>query len=173
MLPLALSVRVAEYDEAVLLDVAGNIQRTGLPLRSLGAHGVAMLDHTPLYPFLLSLYAPAPGESLLLARGVTVLAALLCIGLTYKIGAVLGGRAAGFLAAAFVALNPFLAVYAYFVRMETFMVAFALSAVYTSSATGRSPRVMLCWRDARWPLRSCSRSLRSCSRFRPACMRGS
>ncbi len=130
ILPLARAVRVAEYDEAVLLDVAGNIRRTGLPLRSMGAQGVAMLDHTPLYPFLLSLYAPEPGASLLLARGVTVLAALLCVALTYRIGALLGGEAAGFLAAAFVALNPFLAVYAYFARMEMFMVAFALVAIY-------------------------------------------
>jgi hypothetical protein len=130
ILPFARAVRVAEYDEAVLLDVAGNIQRMGLPLRSMGAHGVAMLDHTPLYPFLLSLYAPAPGESLLLARGVTVIAALLCVALTYQIGVILGGRSAGFLAAAFVSLNPFLAVYAYFARMEAFMVAFALVAIY-------------------------------------------
>lgn len=130
MLPLALRARVAEYDEAVFLDAARNVQRIGLPLRSAGALGAPLLEHTPLYAFLLGLYAPTTGESLLLPRGVTALAALLCLFLTYRIAAVIGGRRAGVLAVALAAVNPFLAVYAYFVRMEMFMVAAMLVALY-------------------------------------------
>jgi 4-amino-4-deoxy-L-arabinose transferase-like glycosyltransferase len=55
---------------------------------------------------------------------------MLCIVLTYKFGIVIGGKGVGFLAALFVALNPFFAVYSYFVRMEIFMVAPILLAVY-------------------------------------------
>ncbi|MCU0507115.1 MAG: glycosyltransferase family 39 protein [Anaerolineae bacterium] len=130
ILPLALNTRIAEYDEAVLLDAARNIQRVGLPLRSVGTGGAPLLEHTPAYAFLLSLYAPKPGDGLFLARGVTALAGLLCVLLSYAIAAALAGRRAGLLAAAFVALNAFLAVYAYFVRMETFMAAGILAAFY-------------------------------------------
>jgi hypothetical protein len=128
--PLARSVHVAEYDEAIFLDVARSIQRSGLPLRSIGAHGTPFLDHTPLYTFLLSLYAPPTGANLAVARGVTVLAGLLCLFLTFRIATLLGGRTAGAIAGAFVALNPFLAVYAYFVRMEMFMIAAMMVAMY-------------------------------------------
>lgn len=130
ILPLALRTRIAEYDEAVFLDAARNVQRIGLPLRSAGAQGAPLLEHTPLYAFLLSLYTPQTGAELLLPRGVTALAALFCVFLTYRIAAALGGRRAGVLAAALAALNPFLAVYAYFVRMEMFMVAAMLVALY-------------------------------------------
>lgn len=32
--------------------VARNIQKSGLPLRSIGATGVLFYDHTPLYVYL-------------------------------------------------------------------------------------------------------------------------
>jgi 4-amino-4-deoxy-L-arabinose transferase-like glycosyltransferase len=130
ILPLALNTRIAEYDEAVLLDAARSVQRVGLPLRSVGSGGAPLLEHTPAYAFLLSLYAPRAGNDLFLARGVTALAGLLCVLLTYGIGVALAGRLAGLLAAAFVALSAFMAVYAYFIRMETFMAAAILAALY-------------------------------------------
>ena len=70
------------------------------------------------------------GAACLLRRAVTAGVGLLCVVLTYAIGVSIGGKTAGFLAALFVALNPFLAVYSYFVRMEMFMVAPILLAIY-------------------------------------------
>jgi 4-amino-4-deoxy-L-arabinose transferase-like glycosyltransferase len=130
VLPLIRRVHIAEYDEVAFLDAAHNVARNGLPLRSIGAAGIPLIEHPPLYFFMLSLYAPAAGNSLFFARSVTLAAALLCIVLTYKIAAIIGGRAAGFTAALFLALNPFFAVYSYFIRMEIFMVAAVLLAVF-------------------------------------------
>lgn len=50
---LVVSVQAVEYDEAIFLDVARNICRSGLPLRSIGEAGRYYLEHTPLYPYTL------------------------------------------------------------------------------------------------------------------------
>lgn len=57
LLPLVRRVHIAKYDAAVLLDVARNIMRTGLPLRSLGPNGIPLLDHTSA--FLAALIPPS------------------------------------------------------------------------------------------------------------------
>ena len=128
--PFMASVHVAEYDEAIFLDVARNIQRMGLPLRSIGANGVFFFDHTPLYPYMLSLYAQHTDTGLFLARAVTVLAALAAIALTYRFGARFDGPRPGLLAALLLAINPFFATYAFFVRMEIFMLLALLVGFY-------------------------------------------
>ena len=124
------SVHIAEYDEAIFLDVARNIQRVGLPLRSIGANGVFFFDHTPLYPYLLSLYARHTDTGLFFFRAVTVLATS-AIALTYRFGARFDGRRTGLLAALLLAVNPFFATYAFFVRMEMFMLLALLVGFYT------------------------------------------
>jgi hypothetical protein len=57
ILPTLLSVHVLECDEVIFIDVARNIQRLGLPLRSIPAEGFFFFDHTNLYVYRLSLYA--------------------------------------------------------------------------------------------------------------------
>ncbi|HSN76789.1 MAG TPA: hypothetical protein VL334_17080, partial [Anaerolineae bacterium] len=52
VVPLAINVHVLEYDEAVFMDVARNIQRLGLPFRSLGEQGQPAFEHTPLYLYV-------------------------------------------------------------------------------------------------------------------------
>lgn len=128
--PLVARVFTAEYDEAIFLDVARNIQRLGLPLRSIGTNGIAFLDHTPLYLYLLSLYANHSHTTLVLERSVTVIAALAAVILTYRFGLRLGGRRTAFLAAFLLAINPFFLVYAFFVRMEIFMLLALLAGFY-------------------------------------------
>jgi 4-amino-4-deoxy-L-arabinose transferase-like glycosyltransferase len=145
-LPLMHSVRAAEYDEAIFLDVARNIQRVGLPLRSLGTQGIFFFDHTSLYVYLLSLYARASDAGVFVARLVTLFAALGCVGLTFLIGRELSmpapGRApgrlaprtaaawSGLLAALLLAVNPFFVTYAFFIRMEVFMLGAMLMGLY-------------------------------------------
>ncbi len=46
--------RITDYDEAVFLDVARNIQRSQLPLRSIGREGVLYFIHTPLYLYVVT-----------------------------------------------------------------------------------------------------------------------
>lgn len=128
--PLIASVHVAEYDEAIFLDVARNIQRLGLPLRSMGANGSFFFDHTPLYVYLLSLYARHNAAGLLLARLVTVVAALAAVALTYRFGARIADVRTGALAALLLAVNPFFLVHAFFVRMELFMLLCVLAGFY-------------------------------------------
>lgn len=130
LVPLMVVVRTAEYDEAIFLDVARNIQREGLPLRSLGTKGAFFFDHTPLYIYLLSLFSRHSHSGLFLARSATVLAALAAIALTYLFGLRINGRRTGVLAALLLAINPFFLVYAFFVRMEMFMLLALLLALY-------------------------------------------
>ena len=52
--PLVTQVHVAEYDEAIFLDVAQAIHTTGAPVRSSGANSSYYFDHTPLYIYTLS-----------------------------------------------------------------------------------------------------------------------
>ncbi len=123
------TVRTAEYDEAIFLDVARSIQRVGVPLRSIGA-GAVFLDHTPLYLYLLSLFASPTAGGIFFARSVTVLAALAALALTYRFGLRLGGRPVGLLAALLLGISPFFLVYAFFVRMEMFMLLAILAGLY-------------------------------------------
>jgi 4-amino-4-deoxy-L-arabinose transferase-like glycosyltransferase len=129
LLPLALRIKVAEYDEAIFLDVARNLQRIGLPLRSVGTQGVAYLEHTPLLVFLLGMVTPQTPEALAWARWMTALAGLGCVVLTYLIGERTAGWRAGLVAAVLLALRPTFAVNAYFIRQETFMTLAMLAAL--------------------------------------------
>ena len=129
LLPLALRIKVAEYDEAIFLDVARNLQRVGLPLRSMGTEGVAYLEHTPRLAFLLGMVTPQTPNALAWARWITALAGLGCVVLTYLIGERMAGWRAGLVAAALLALRPTFAVNAFFVRQETFMTLAMLAAL--------------------------------------------
>jgi 4-amino-4-deoxy-L-arabinose transferase-like glycosyltransferase len=104
---LMASVHVVEYDEAIFLDVARNIQRSGLPLRSIGEAGVYFFDHTPLYLYLLSAVGSLCGNEVFLLRLVTLMFALGCVILVFVVGQSLRGTIAGIVSASLLALNPF------------------------------------------------------------------
>jgi len=145
ILPAVLRVHVLEYDEAIFMDVARNIQRSGLPLRSIGAAGVPFYDHTPLYVYLLSLFVRHSQGGILAARLVTTAFGLGCVWLTFEIGRRVSGPAAGFAAALLLAISPFFAIHTFFIRMEVPMV-FALLAgllLLVVSERGRRTWVIL------------------------------
>lgn len=125
-LPLILKVRSVEYDEAIFLDVAKNIQRTGLPLRSIGSQGVFFFDHTLLYPYVLSIYV---GAGVFFSRWITTLFSLGCVLLVYSIGKHMGRESAGFIGALLLGIHSFFALYSFFVRMEVFCLFFLLAGL--------------------------------------------
>jgi 4-amino-4-deoxy-L-arabinose transferase-like glycosyltransferase len=116
-IPAMVKVHTVEYDEAIFLDVARNVQRIGLPIRSIGKEGAFFFDHTSLYIYLLSLYA-TPATDVFFLRLVTTIFSSGCVILVFLIGERIGGTCAGTTAALLLALNPFFAVYAFFIRME-------------------------------------------------------
>ena len=130
LLPMALKVHVLEYDEAIFMDVARSIQRTGLPLRTIGDSGAFFFDHTPLYVYLLSLYANASDAGILAARLVTAIFGLGCVWLTYQIGARLRNPASGFVAALLLAINSFFALQAFQIHMEIPLLAALLVSLW-------------------------------------------
>ncbi|MBC7227599.1 MAG: glycosyltransferase family 39 protein [Thermoflexales bacterium] len=141
-LPLMLKVKIVEYDEAIFCDVARNIRYTGLPLRSIGRDGVFFFDHTLLYLYLLSTYV---GAGTFFCRGITTLFSLCCVFLVYIIGHRVGGRIAGFISALVVGVQPFFALYSFFIRMEIFCLFFLLAglAVLSLEAWGISNKKMV------------------------------
>lgn len=128
-LPLMLNVHTVEYDEAIFLDVARNIQRVGLPIRSIGAQGSFFFDHTFLYVYLLSLSVPTSDVGIFMTRMLTIVLSLGCIWLTFGCAEQLRGPRAGFVAALLLALNPFFSVYSFFIRMEI-PITFALLTAF-------------------------------------------
>jgi 4-amino-4-deoxy-L-arabinose transferase-like glycosyltransferase len=144
VLPAALHVRVAEYDEAIFLDVANNIKQSGLPFRSLGAEGQVFLDHPPLYVYFLSLFANLSESEATAARWVNVLIGLGAVALTFFIGMRLSNTTGGFVAALLLALSPFFLTYLFFVRMEIpmiFAMLLALALLIQSDGARRAGRV--------------------------------
>lgn len=123
------TVSVAQYDESIYLDVARNIGRTGLPIRSIG-NGILLLDQTPLYPYLLGMLSLVFGQNILLLRLVTVAFGAGSVLLAFLIGNYLRGPVSGFVAGLLLALNPFFGHYSFFIRMEVFQVYFLLLATF-------------------------------------------
>jgi len=122
-IPLVWKVHIAEYDEAIFLDVASNIRQDGLPLRSIGAKGAFYFEHTPLYVYFLR-YIPG---GLLTARGVTVVFGIGCVLLVHHfVQWVTGKKAAAFISALLLGINSFFARYSFFVYMEVPMAFFLL-----------------------------------------------
>jgi 4-amino-4-deoxy-L-arabinose transferase-like glycosyltransferase len=124
------NVSIAQYDESIYLDVARNIRKTGLPLRSVGLDGRYHFDHLPLYVYLLSGMTTLFGQNTFLVRLVTMLAGAAGVTITGIIGLRAKDTAAGFVAALLLALNSFFATYAYFIREEVFFAFFVLLASY-------------------------------------------
>ncbi|PIE81842.1 MAG: hypothetical protein CSA11_02940 [Chloroflexi bacterium] len=124
------AVNIAQYDESIYLDVARNIRRTGLPIRSVGEKGFLLLDQTPLYPYMLAGLGLIFGENLLIFRLVTAFSGIGTIGAAYKIALQIRGPISGLAAALLLAVNPFFILLSYFIRMELFLCFFLLWATY-------------------------------------------
>jgi 4-amino-4-deoxy-L-arabinose transferase-like glycosyltransferase len=122
--------RVAEYDEAVFLDVARNIRRVGLPLRSMGADGVLYFIHTPLYLYVVTASTMLLGDNPVLTRLVTMAFGAGSIVLVYLTVRRRQTAVSGFIAAFLLAINTFIAIYAFFLTMAVPMMFFILLAVY-------------------------------------------
>jgi 4-amino-4-deoxy-L-arabinose transferase-like glycosyltransferase len=145
MLPAAINVRVVEYDEAIFLDVARNIQRFGLPLRSIGTAGSLYLGDTPLYPYLIAACGSACVNSPLPARLLTAISGLVCVWLTFLIGKRIRDAYSGLVAGLLLALSPFFAVYSFFVRMEVPMLCASLAGLWLLLLSERGKRQGWLW----------------------------
>jgi 4-amino-4-deoxy-L-arabinose transferase-like glycosyltransferase len=143
VVPLAHNVHVLEYDEAIWMDVARNIQRLGLSFRSLGEQGQPVFEHTPLYLYMLSLYAQPSDSGILGARLVTLAFGLGCVWLTFAIGKSIRDSLAGFVAALLLAINAFFALYTFYIRMEVPMVFAMLAGLYLLLASDHGRRIGL------------------------------
>jgi len=141
-----LNVHSVEYDEAIFLDVARNIHRVGLPIRSVGTQGAFYFEHTFLYPYLLSLCVPKTAVGIFFTRMLTVMLSLGCVWLIFDSAEQIKGPRAGFVAALLLALNPFFAVYSFFIYMEipmTFMLLTAFRFFLHYLKTERRQRIIL------------------------------
>ena len=120
--------RIAEYDEALHLDVARNIYRNGVPIRSIG-NGEAYLYHPPLYLYTL---APLTGplvDGTLVGRWVTAAFGLFTVMLTFRLGTDLGGETASLIAGALVAVSPLFQTYAFNIQAEAMLAALILAGL--------------------------------------------
>ncbi|MCU0523116.1 MAG: glycosyltransferase family 39 protein, partial [Anaerolineae bacterium] len=127
---LAASVRFVEYDEAIFLDVARNIARSGAPKRSIGLSGAFFFDHTPMYVYVLGLFAKLSLDHVALLRSITCLFSLASIALVYRIVSAYKDPLAACTAAMILSLSPYYAVYSFHIRMEVPMCTFVLLAGY-------------------------------------------
>ncbi|MFN2135966.1 MAG: ArnT family glycosyltransferase [Candidatus Promineifilaceae bacterium] len=125
------NVNIAQYDEAIYLDVARNIRELGEPLRSVGLDGRYYFEHLPGYVYTLSGATVVFGENERLLRLLTTAAGAGAVILAYLTGRRAQDSAAGFVAALLLSLNSFFAVYAYFIREEVPFTAFILFAAYS------------------------------------------
>ena len=124
------NVTLVQYDEAIFLDVAQNINKTGLPIRSVGATGRLYFEHTPLYVYLLSGLMTTVSKNVVFLRLVTTSFAVASIILAYIISRDLVGKESGLITALLIALNPFWNYFAYFIYMEIPFCFFLLIAVF-------------------------------------------
>lgn len=123
-------VHTTDYDEAVFLDVARNVQRVGLPLRSVGTEGQLYFIHTPLYIYLVTATVSLVGDSPFGVRLMTMLFAIASIIFTYLTVRQRQTAVSGFIAALLLALNTFVAIYAHFITMAVPMMFFVVLAIY-------------------------------------------
>lgn len=86
LLPLIAQIHLAEYDEAISLDIANSIHTTGTPIWSIGARGIYFFDRTPLYIYFISPITGNANARVLSARWLTSIVALGCIGLVFLCG---------------------------------------------------------------------------------------
>ncbi len=84
----------------------------------------------PLYYFVLHNWMRIAGTSEAAVRWPSVLAGVIVVALTYRLGRMLLGRPAGFLAASFAVVNPFLIWHAQDARVYSLLTALVLAAVW-------------------------------------------
>jgi mannosyltransferase len=94
----------------------------------------------PLYWLVLRGWLGAAGQSELAARWPSVLAGLLAVALTYRLGRALAGRAAGLLGMFLTAISPFLIWYAQDARVYSLLVALIAAAMWQTWRAARLNR---------------------------------
>lgn len=132
-----------EYDEAIFMSVARNLNRTGDLVRSIAGLDTFYLEHTPLYPLFLSAATRIVGEQVFVLRLLTSLVGLGAVMAVYVIARRRAGAAAGFVAGSLLAFNPFWNVYGHIIYMEAFMATMIVLAV--ASLSGKRPSTRSWW----------------------------
>lgn len=126
---VAFALRAYHLDfQSLWTDEGRSLIRATVPLSELGQH--TPLEHMPTYFALLHFWLNATGPSDFALRFVSLWASVLAIALTYRLGADLGSRRAGLIAAALLATSNFQVWYAQEARMYTLMLATGLAATW-------------------------------------------
>lgn len=128
LLPLFVSVQIAEYDESIYLNVARSISETGIANRPLG-DGILYAEHTSLYQHLIGLQHRFIGDQIFWFRLLTSLCGVVVLWLVWSIVEQKVGLHGALVASLITAVNPFFLRYAYFIREEVWLCLFILLAV--------------------------------------------
>ena len=128
LLPLFVSVQIAEYDESIYLNVARSISETGIANRPLG-DGILYAEHTSLYQHLIGLQHRFIGDQIFWFRLLTSLCGVVVLWLVWSIVEQKVGPHGALVASLITAVNPFFLRYAFFIREEVWLCLFILLAV--------------------------------------------
>lgn len=125
---LALGLRLYRLDgQSLWYDEALSVHYARLPAAEL-IRAVADSDHPPLYFLLLAGWIRLLGASEWAVRALSAWGGVLAVPLTYRLGQVTGLRPAGVLAAAVIAISPFLVWYGQEARPYAWLVVQATLA---------------------------------------------
>ncbi len=125
--------------QALRGDEAFSVRFSAQPLGDiLAAMGTAE-PNPPLYWFLLHGWMQFVGTSELALRWPSVLAGVVAVAATYRLGTALAGRPTGALAALLAAVNPFLIWYAQDARVYSLLAALVTAATWLTWTAARRP----------------------------------
>ncbi len=150
-LPVLRHNDVADYDEALHLDCARSILRTGLPIRRAGA-GHIYFNHPPLYLYLLAGDQAALGENVLTGRLLSVACSLAALALVGSTTWTLSGAQrssappAPLIAASLLGVQPLFVILATSVQFEmclTMLLAGSLLAMLQAEQRGSNQLYLL------------------------------
>jgi 4-amino-4-deoxy-L-arabinose transferase-like glycosyltransferase len=140
-------IRVLVIDnQSYWADEALTAYEAGLPLGSMLNVVLHVETTPPLYFLLIWVWGHAFGTGAVALRSVSTLAGIAVVPLAYLCGRELASRRAGVLAAAFVAVNPFLIWYSQEARAYMLLVAFSGASFLWFARARREPsRRNLAW----------------------------
>ncbi|MFT5193281.1 MAG: 4-amino-4-deoxy-L-arabinose transferase-like glycosyltransferase [Candidatus Promineifilaceae bacterium] len=128
-IPLYVWVQTAEYDEAIYLNVARSISKTGLAMRTMG-EGFLHVDHPTLYQHGIGLLYYFWGDQTFVFRLLTSIAGAGILVVVWRIVKGIKDEWSAFVAVIILAVNPFFHRYAFFIREEISMCLFILLAIF-------------------------------------------
>jgi hypothetical protein len=128
VLLLATLLRLHEMSQqSFWYDELATWHRAVIPLGEMFADLFAVRNHTPLYFLAMRLWVQI-GEGEFVLRYFSFLWGIVGVALTYRLGALVGGRRAGLMAAFLLAISPFHIWYSQEARMYTMLAALAVVA---------------------------------------------